>query len=269
MRVGIGSYALTWAIGVPGYPAPRRPLDAVGLVVAAHDLGASFVQLCDNVPLDAMSDGALDGLHDAARAEGVALEVGTRGADAVSLLRFLDLARRLEARLVRTLVVEPGGQGLAAAERGIREAIRAYEEAGVTLAVENYEAHRAADLAALVRRIGGPSLGTCLDTVNSLGALEPPAGVITELLPLAASVHVKDFTVRRADHRMGFSVEGKPAGRGMLDIPELLAGARASGRDPGIVLELWTPWQGTIEETVDLERAWARESMSYLGRMKG
>jgi sugar phosphate isomerase/epimerase len=137
----------------------------------------------------------------------------------------------------------------------------------VTLAVENYDAHPVPAFAGLIRRVDSPSLGVCLDTLNSLGALESPAAVIDQLLPLAASIHVKDFDIRRVEHRMGFVVEGTPAGEGRLDIPGMIAGARAGGRDPSIVLELWTPWQGSIEATVEREQAWARQSMSYLGRI--
>jgi sugar phosphate isomerase/epimerase len=267
MLLGLGSYALAWAVGVPDFPPPTRPLDAFGLLEAAGEMGATLVQFGDNLPLEIMMPDDLQRLRANADAAGIALEVGCRGTSPDRLRRYLDVAQGLGAGLVRTLITEPGLPGLAAAEPDLRSAVPSFERAGVTLAVENYDAHPVHAFAELIRRIGSPSLGVCLDTLNSLGALESPAGVIEELLPLAASIHVKDFTIRRVEHRMGFAVEGTPAGKGRLDIPGMIAGARAGGRDPGIVLELWTPWQGSIEATVEMERAWAWESMSYLGRI--
>ena len=44
MQLGISSYTLTWAIGVPGFP-PERPLDAVGLLRKAVALGVGLVQI--------------------------------------------------------------------------------------------------------------------------------------------------------------------------------------------------------------------------------
>jgi sugar phosphate isomerase/epimerase len=266
MKLGIGSYAFTWAVGVPGYPTPAAPMDAPALVAAAAGFGVHLVQICDNLPLQELSEEALGRLAAAAASAHVGLEIGTRGTSRVRLERFLEIARRLGARLVRTLIEAPGTDGLAEAERTLKGALPDFEKAGVTLAIENYEAHRAAELAALIRRLDSPSLGVCLDTVNSFGALESPAEVRHHLLPLAVSIHVKDFTIQRADHRLGFLIEGAPACCGLLDVPGLLEAARGGGRDPGAILELWTPWQGTIESTVERERAWVRESIGSLRR---
>jgi 3-oxoisoapionate decarboxylase len=267
MHLGLGSYALAWAIGVPGWPSPARPLDAFDLLEAARETGAHLVQFGDNLPLEVLSTRELQRLRSSADEAGIALEVGCRGTCVDRLQRYLGIAREIGARLVRTLITEPGLPGLSAAESDIRAVLPSFDSAAVTIAVENYDAHPVRAFADLVRRIGSPFLGVCLDTLNSLGALESPAAVIEELLPLAVSIHVKDFSIRRVDHRMGFVVEGTPAGKGRLDIPGIVAGAHTAGRHPGIVLELWTPWQGSIEETVYLERAWARESMLYLGRI--
>ena len=46
--------------------------------------------------------------------------------------------------------------------------------------------------------------------------------VTRALAPHTLNLHLKDFTVRRVSHMMGFVVEGTPAGQGMLDVPWLL-----------------------------------------------
>jgi len=107
-------------------------------------------------------------------------------------------------------------------------------------------------------------VGICLDTVNSFGALEGPETVVETLGPWTVNLHVKDFAIERVSHAMGFVVEGKPAGRGRLNVPWLLEKLRALGRDPNAILELWTPPGATLEETIAREAEWAEDSIKYL-----
>jgi L-ribulose-5-phosphate 3-epimerase UlaE len=81
------------------------------------------------------------------------------------------------------------------------------------------------------------------------------------------NLHVKDFSIRRSEHKMGFIVEGAPAGKGKLDIPGLLARLKALGRCGSAVLELWTPFGPTMEDTLQRESLWAAESMDYLKQL--
>ena len=56
-------------------------------------------------------------------------------------------------------------------------------------------------------------------------------------------------------------------GRGQLDIPGLLATLRNQGRDPNVILELWTPRQETLAATIALEDEWARASVAYMRQL--
>lgn len=107
-------------------------------------------------------------------------------------------------------------------------------------------------------------LGICLDTVNSFGALEGPDVVVRTLGPWTVNLHIKDFGVTRASHQMGFAIEGRPAGQGQLDVPWLLNTLRSLDRDVNAILELWTPPDPTLSETIAREGAWAAESVAYL-----
>jgi sugar phosphate isomerase/epimerase len=262
MQLGIGSYTFTWAVGVPGTERTAAPLTAEDLIARARDLGVSVVQVCDNIPLDGAPDSYLANLSARAESTGVSVEVGTRGTRPDQLQRFLRIAVSLGARLVRSMIVT----SVAEAEEDIRAVLPEFEKRGVVIAIENYEKHGVRALADMIARIGSKSLGACLDTVNSLGALELPQEAIDALLPHTASLHVKDFDIVRADHRMGFSVVGTPAGKGRLNVPALLDAARNNGRDPNTILELWTPPAGSLEETVAREHQWAKESISFLRR---
>ena len=266
MKLGIGSYTLTWAVGVPGYDnGAITPHTSFDLIDRAAAEGLSVVQICDNMPLTDRSDGELAAIAGAARAVGVTLEIGTRHATAANLLRHLEIAGALDAKLVRTLLVNDAGE-LTVEEslQALRAVLPAYGRAGVRLAIENHESLPVAALLQVLERADSPALGICLDTVNSFGALEDPARVIAALAPHTINLHVKDFVIERLDHRMGFQIRGCPAGSGRLDVPGLLATLRGFGHDPSVILEQWTPYQGTVAATVALERRWADESVAYL-----
>jgi L-ribulose-5-phosphate 3-epimerase UlaE len=63
---------------------------------------------------------------------------------------------------------------------------------------------------------------------------------------------------------MGIVIEGRPAGKGMLNIPDLIARIKETGRCHSAILELWTPPADNIDETIRKESEWAEESISYL-----
>ncbi len=112
--------------------------------------------------------------------------------------------------------------------------------------------------------IGDRNVGICLDCVNSLGAGEGLDHVARLLSPYAVNLHIKDFTVERAEHSMGFSVTGTPAGRGMANFPALAEKIVKFNRCHSAILEQWVPFQGDLTKTIELEKNWADESIAYL-----
>jgi 3-oxoisoapionate decarboxylase len=149
------------------------------------------------------------------------------------------------------------------AERWIRQVLPKLDDLGITLGLENYEKHSCFELAALVHRLESHRVGVCLDTVNSLGALETPAHVVGTLAPITVNLHLKDFVIDRVPQLMGFVVRGAPAGAGKLDIPWLL-GQMPPGRCASAILEQWPPFRETIEATVSTEQEWAERGVQYL-----
>lgn len=63
---------------------------------------------------------------------------------------------------------------------------------------------------------------------------------------------------------MGFILEGCPAGQGQLDILWILEELRRFGRDPNVVLELWTIPEANLEDTLKKEGEWVVQSIKYL-----
>lgn len=267
MRLGISTWSVPWSIGVRGYPQPTSPLDAAGLLQKAVQAGVSVVQIADNLPLSQLSSSELDRLRDMALSHGLALEVGTRGTGPDQLRRYIALAHRLGARIVRTVLSGSmcGPEELAAAENGIRQVFGDLDRGQVRLALENNEAFGAAEFAILMNRLASPLVGICLDTANSLGRPELLDTVVEHLAPHTIMLHAKDYDIRRVDHRMGFSIVGRPAGEGRVDFDQLLAALRDRGRDDiSVIVEHWPPFEKDISTTVDIEEEWLHKSVQFL-----
>lgn len=264
MRLGISSFTYSWAIGVPNHP-PQRPMRVAGLLDKALELGVRLIQVADNLPLDQVPPEDLDIFQARAERHGIQIEVGTRGISPDHLFRYLEIARRFNSPILRLVIDtadhQPDAEEIVATLRAV---IPKFEQIGIFLAIENHDRFKAATLADIISRIGSYYVGICLDTVNSFGAQEGPETVLRVLGPLTINLHIKDFAVIRAKHNMGFTIEGRPAGQGQLDIPWLLQELNRMGRDVNAILELWTPPQERLEDTIALEDAWPRSSIAYL-----
>lgn len=266
MKLGLSTYTYTWSIGVPGN-LPPKPMTACALVKRAAQLGVGLVQFADNIPLSDLPAQELDALETCAHDLKVDIEVGTKGIAPEHLLAYLRLAQRFKSPLVR-VVVDSGAHKPSPDEvvETLRKVMPAFEQADIFLGIENHDRFTAETLANIIACVASKKIGIVLDTVNSFGSLEGPSVVLPILGPLTINLHVKDFAVVRASHKMGFSVEGRPGGHGMLDVPWLMSTLRSMGRDPNAIIELWTPPQATIVETVALEDQWTVESVTSLRR---
>jgi sugar phosphate isomerase/epimerase len=237
------------------------------LLQHAMELGVGVVQIADDPLLDRMSDAELSSLRGAANRCRLDLELGTRGIDPDQLRRYLHVAVRLQAPLVR-VIIETKNANASTDEvvAQLRQVVPDYARAKVSLAIENHDRFPAAQLAEIVERLDTPYVGICLDTANSIGCAEGLDTLLRILGPWVVNVHVKDIRVQRPAHLRGFVVEGCPAGQGRIDIPGVLKELRTRGRDPNAILELWMPPAATMAETMAREKAWAAESIRYLRR---
>lgn len=260
MLLGLSSYTLTWSVGVPGYEHPVNLIDAVDLIHITYEHGLKLLQIADNIPLHMLNDRELERIKETSLRLDVQLEIGTRGTEPSHLLQYLRIAKYLNARLIRTLITDPD---LQLPLEQLLEVLPHYQEAGITIGIENHGLHTTKQLAELFAAIDNPHIGCCLDTVNSFSALDNPETVIRDLSPYLVNLHIKDFDITRVDHQMGFVILGKPAGLGRLDIPKLLSCIDSNCQTTAI-LELWTPFTHTVEETILLEREWMGLSLAYL-----
>ncbi|NLF38106.1 sugar phosphate isomerase/epimerase [bacterium] len=264
MQLGISTYTYTWAIGVPGHePAVR--MNAFDLLEKAKDLGAVRVQIADNLPLHALPEPVRKQIAGRAHELDLVIETGMRGIRPDALEKYIAIAEEMSSPILRAVIDEPGWtpspDDVVAI---IKPLVRQFEQRGIILAIENHDRLEASVFASIIERVDSRHVGICLDTANSFGAGEGVRTVVDCLAPHTVNLHVKDFCVRRVDHKMGFVIEGTPAGQGMLPIPQLLERLSSCGRCQSAILELWTPPEPTIGQTIIKEARWAAESFACL-----
>lgn len=269
MKLGINTYTYMWSIGFKfgnREARSKKPMDAFALLKRAYDFDVHVVQYGPNLPLAHLSDAELELLVAQARAWDIELELGTRGLETDHLAQQVALARRIGARLLRTIPEIAGETPPLQDIPGYLAAILpTLEEHGVKLGLENGKIP-AQELKWALDQVDSPLVGVVLDTVNSLAVPEGWKHVTQVLAPYTICLHLKDFVVQRVWHMMGFTVEGRPAGKGQIDIPWLLETLKAARSDFNVIIELWPPEQSTLEETIALEEAWAIESVLHLRR---
>ena len=139
MKLGISSFTYGWGVGIPGYPA-ARPLTAFDVLDRASALGVSVAQFGDNLPLHRLSPADLDRLEALGRDRDIAFEVGTRGIAPDDLRAYLGLAIRLGSPFLRVVIdtaeAQPPEDVIV---RTFQAVMPAFEDAGVTLAIENHD----------------------------------------------------------------------------------------------------------------------------------
>ena len=264
MQLGLSSYTYTWAVGVDG-SLPAKPFSAFDLINKAHGSDLRLVQIADNLPLENWSSEKLMDLFNYAKNKNISIEMGGRGLTAEHMLKCLDTAELLQSRILRMVIDGPGFYpDLPSIISIIRELLHELKSRKIRLAIENHDRFKAKEFEKIVLKTDPDWVGICLDSVNSMGAGEGFELVSDILIPYTINLHVKDFTIYRASHKMGLLIEGRPAGKGMLNIPELVKKVAETEYCQSAILELWTPPESNIEDTIKKEEMWAGESIKYL-----
>jgi len=268
MKFGISSYTYTWAVGVPG-SVPEKPLSAYGLIDKAALTGIGLVQIADNMPLEKLTKGDLLDLKKHASEKGVSIEMGGRGIIPEHVEKCLEAATILDSPILRMVIDGTGFEpDLHTIISIIKDLVPELKSRNIKLAIENHDRFKAREFEKIINNAGSEMVGICLDSVNSMGAGEGFETVSEILAPYTINLHVKDFVIHRVSHKMGFVIEGRPAGKGMLNIPGLFRNIDQYSRCHSAILELWTPPEKSVEETIIKEEKWAEESIQYLKSLR-
>lgn len=264
MILGISSFAYGWGIGTESH-WPAQPMLEDDLVTNAIAFGLACLQIGDNLPLHTFDQERLKRLSHAVKKHSLRLEVGARGLTPKNLETYLVLAQTLNAPLLRFVVDGPGYEPSASEViRLLQDFLPELKKANITLGIENHDRFKAIELAGMIDAVGSERVGICLDCVNSMGAGEGLEHVADVLAPYTVNLHIKDFTVQRLSHKMGFTITGTPAGKGMTNVPMLMEKLMKYNRCQSGVLEQWVPLKESLEGTIVMEKQWAEEGVKYL-----
>ena len=198
------------------------------------------MQFGDNLPLHKLSAERLTALQRRAERDGITLEIGARGLTDEHLNRYVNLCCQFRARLLRFVIDAPDYEPTTdEVVTVLRKATPLLYRHGIVLGLANHDRLKASEFAGIVERVDSPNVGICLDSVNSMGAGEGLAEVVRSQRPYTVNLHVKDFGIERLPHLMGFQIDGRPAGQGLLNVPWLMAQIAPFGRCETAILEQW------------------------------
>ena len=264
MHLGLSTYTFPWNIQLSGRLGSHRFSFREMLELTAEN-GIRYFQFGDNYPLHLLTNKELDELKKTASAKNISLQAGTRGLHMDNISRYLLIAKELETGFLR--VVTDDGDFHPPEDEvmlTIRQLLPILKETGIVLAIENHDRFKAKTLVRIIEHTDPEYVAVCLDTANSLGAGEGINEILPLLLPYTVNLHIKDFTISRVDHKMGFLVSGAAAGEGMLDIPHLIRECGKYERCTPASLELWISEEASPEDTIEKELNWMRRSITFL-----
>lgn len=260
MAIGLSTYAFFWRWS----DRAPRPLTLVDMLEQTSDLGVPVFQICDYPAIESFTDGELAELGQAATDFGITLELGTRGVRPDHLGHYLDLAGALGVSVVRSMLRTVDHKPTTEEATTLLKAVLpAYEDLGVSIALETYEQVSTSDLMAVVDGVDSPNLGICLDPANCVARLELPADVVAATARRVLNIHVKDFEFTRQAGWVGFNLVGCPLGQGLLDYDGMITAVRPG---PGVnqIVEHWLPWQDGFDTTAQMEDRWTRHNIATL-----
>jgi len=268
MKLGISTYTFTWGIGVPGYD-PEKKLTAYDLIDKALYYKLTTLQIADNLDISLLPLSEIDRIKRYAADKGISIEIGARGMTNEKLPKFIELASYFNSPILRFVIDEQNFEpNLDEIVQIIKNNLELIKSKKIILAIENHDRLKAQEFKYIIENSDKSYVGICLDSVNSIGAGESVTEITNLLVPYTVNLHLKDFSVRRIDHKMGFVVEGTPAGEGMLDISLLVQKIRLFDRCQSAILELWTPPLSQLEDTIKKEEDWANRSIVNLKNTK-
>jgi sugar phosphate isomerase/epimerase len=248
MAIGLSTYAFFW-----------RKLSLQDMLKQTNELGCNVFQICDYPAVESLSAAELADLRDTAADLGIELELGTRGVSPAHLHRYLELCNQLGATLLRSMLQKTDDP-----VSMLTEVMPAFENSGVTVALETYEQVPTADLISVIEAVDSDALGICLDPANCVAGLELPHEVVDRTAPYVKNMHIKDFAFTRQAGWVGFTLTGCPLGEGLLDYDEMIAVVDPASRGINQIVEHWLPWQDDDETTCLIEAQWTQHSVNYM-----
>ncbi|UOE51030.1 sugar phosphate isomerase/epimerase [Mucilaginibacter sp. SMC90] len=268
MILGISSFTYGWSVGGRSEDGAAI-VDENILIDRVLQFALRCLQIGDNLPLHLFDKERIGRFCQRLRKNDIRTELGARGLTEGHLDRYISLAEKLNAPLLRFVIDAPGFEpdsGTVIAT--VKNVVSTLKSKGIALGIENHDRFKARELAGIIDAVGDTSVGICLDCVNSIGAGEGLEHVLQVLAPYTVNLHIKDFLIKRLPHQMGFTVTGSPAGKGMLDVDTLVDTLSRYSLCQSAILEQWVVPEDTVKATMLKEQQWAEAGIDFLKSTK-
>jgi sugar phosphate isomerase/epimerase len=237
-------------LGLDSYSTRNSGLDPVGVLGLAAELGLQGV-LFELTPFESFRKDDLAEVRRAAEERGLYVELGMGSilrwhpmaekgrkllaeagydvgdSDAKVVIHHLDVAQRLGSPILRcvagNLFTRDEGYDMAAlADETVtilREASRAAQGMGMTIAMENHADFTVRELAGILARVGSPAFGFTVDCANLAFDLDEPLRLARIMAPHALTTHFKNYRIVRTP--AGLALENCALGDGEIDIADI------------------------------------------------
>ena len=197
---------------------------------------------------------------------------GARPEEAADLVRHIDVARRVGAKVMRICGGSRHTRPASWKEHRdslldlLRPVVTQAGRLGVALAMENHVDLLADEMVELVEAIASPWFGVCFDTANNLRLFEDPLEVARKLAPYAKATHVKDLTTQRGNPRTFAFWPSVALGDGLIELPAVLQTLADAGYAGLLAIEIdyLHPQHGEEDAAVEKSVRYLRESLSRL-----
>lgn len=226
MKIGLTVYGTVYYMGIT--PASNRPrFTAIEQIDMAETYGLQGVE----IPYDTLKESEPDKVADYAREKGMFINVAAAGYDPAYLKEAMNLANRIGAITVRTVVggAKIGGDRrhmagewqpfLRTLLRNFQNVMDAADPHGANLGVENHQDLASEELLWLCDTIGSKRFGITLDTGNPLATAEEPIDFFRRVAPYVKNAHLKDYNIFWSEE--GYRLVRCPLGQGVIDFPTL------------------------------------------------
>lgn len=268
MKLGLGSYAFRWSIGIKDR-IPEAPMTAFDILEAASDYGLDVVQYADNMPLHRLSEADHHRLYALAQEKGIELELGTQSFHADEIKQYLEIGKRLHARIMRVaLDADDAKMPVPDLVEQMLPLLDIARHANIRIAIENHFNFPSPRMVEVLETVEDDTLGVCLDVANSICAGEWPEETVEMLAPHTINFHLKDYVIVPDAYGVGFTIRGVPLGQGRAPIDWILDQLSHCDPDMSVLLEHWLPYEMASREWDWLEQTVA-EAKSVLERRSG
>ena len=266
MKLGLGSYSYRWSIGHKDR-IPSSPMTCLELLEATSKLGLEVLQIADNMPAHSIETKTLNHLSKSAQKQGIDLEIGMQSFSAESTKLYLEIAERLEARILRIALdgndVNTSDDILA---KKFKTLLPFAEKINCKIAIENHFAFPSTRMAKVIKLVDEEYLGACLDVANSICAKEWPDETVDRLIDHTINLHIQDYKFDPDPYVVGFCIQGAQMGTGLSNVHSILK--KVKDKEISVIYEHWLPWNGSFSQARKCEDNWTKQGIAFLKNLR-